>query len=743
MDHSVNVLQFADARASEIGTLMYETSKLPKKKKTYFQRLPNHMRRRGASQNPKRVPRKLRESNQAQTVKTLQKKIHKKKPKDLQKEYAGRNKPGNIWLNNHIWFARRFKMDTLWGYRLPIHSNDKKLGFSHISVEHYAMLQDISYYCCIQLEGTLEKLLPELELLTDNSSDVFSSEIFLEGTKEGHCILYYTKNYPFKAIGPVSFFWRPTYKEKRPLQRQLWIWCHPSCKEELVQVLAELFCLTEIKASDSKSANDVSSNEACSETLFSETVFKSEYVRMMVLRSLVRYRLIGYKAQTILTNALNLADFTDKLDIDNEPSEKRLKLDDQEDNSKTWWESYYNNIQHIDFHMKKGELLDLLQYHCSRSFVTPGSIIGLTVKDPRIHLQITNCEAEKEKRDENDFKLFEDLEKSFTPEIADCALWDKDIRNEVNATKISTKEINEERSKQIVTESLGKKENRVPILIIHQSNGNGFSGGWDLIAPAGWSREFWHLLLQKGARPTGLRDLHFINLEAGCPNFPCSFPDTTAGLPKNEVLSDATSAKFYVLRKGIRAMNEICCSHNMGKKLSDKHRDKLLELFNILVKSFNPAMQVYKSLILVRLLCLNKGAPSKHAGIYLLNEQDMEDVKSMKAFMGPTEPKHCIEKKNKVLSSGKVQSLERPEIQTLISNSSRKMIGYISEGGYSRLEGKGCAIGHCTTLGFLSMAKKCFEGNLKPLVLIREQNNFTYRLASIEVIENRKIIYSI
>ncbi|GIX67533.1 hypothetical protein CEXT_632121 [Caerostris extrusa] len=89
MDHSVNVLQFADARASEIGTLMYETSKLSKKKKTYFQRLPNHMRRRGASQNPKRVPRKLRESNQAQAVKTLQKKIHKKKPKDLQKEYAG------------------------------------------------------------------------------------------------------------------------------------------------------------------------------------------------------------------------------------------------------------------------------------------------------------------------------------------------------------------------------------------------------------------------------------------------------------------------------------------------------------------------------------------------------------------------------------------------------------------------------------------------------------------------------
>ncbi|GIX67531.1 hypothetical protein CEXT_632111 [Caerostris extrusa] len=726
-------------------------------------------------------------------------------------------------------------MDTLWGYRLPIHSNDKKLGFSHISVEHYAMLQDISYYCCIQLEGTLEKLLPELELLTDNSSDVFSSKIFLEGTKEGHCILYYTKNYPFKAIGPVSFFWRPTYKEERPLQRQLWIWCHPSCKEELVQVLAELFCLTEIKASNSKSANDVSSNEACSKTLFSETVFESKYVRMMVLHSLVRYRLIGYKAQTILTNALNLADLTDKLDIDNEPSQKRLKLDDQEDNSKTWWESYYSNIQHMDFHMKKGELLDLLQYHCSRSFVTPGSIIGLTVKDPRIHLQITNCEAEKEKRDEKDFKLFEDLKKSFTPEIADSALWDKDIRNEVNATKISTKEINEERSKQIVTETqlcllnsptvlkfylqknlfiesllhylFRKKENLVPILIIHQSNGNGFSGGWDLIAPAGWSREFWHLLLQKGARPTGLRDLHFINLEAGCPNFPCSFPDTTAGmeyeeklrindltkyykhpkskrtnfsifgvinpffmcwetlihdwmkevikntdefpfienlgLPKNEVLSDATSAKFYVLRKGIRAMNEICCSHNMGKKLSDKHRDKLLELFNILVKSFNPAMQVYKSLILVRLLCLNKGVPSKHAGIYLLNEQDMEDVKSMKAFMGPTEPKHCVEKKNKVLSSGKVQSLERPEIQTLISNSSRKMIGYISEGGYSRLEGKGCGIGHCTTLGFISMAKKCFEGNLKPLVLIREQNNFTYRLASIEVIENRKIIYSI
>lgn len=823
MEHSYNVLQFVEARAKEIASLMNDELDSKKKKKCIFQRLPFHMRRRNASRNPKRVPRQLRTQYQISVTKTKSKKVHKSKPKDLREEYAKRSKPDSTWLENHIWFAKRFKMDTLWGYRIPIYARDKKIGSSHKAAAYRSMLLDLSYYSCIELEGSQEKLLKKLAYLIDNSrGNVFASKMYLEGAKEGHCVMYHPKCHPYKAIGPVSFLWRPVYDMQThkyltevPLntKRKLWIWCHPSCYDELNQAFLDIFCLKELDKS-------VTDNKplpfACKLTFTKlerhfrkEKIFASKHVKMTLLKNtLIRHRLIGPMSLIVLSRVLKLANVTDSSDsskngeFENESDKKKIKLDDNvvNESKSLWWDLYYKDETLRELHEKKGELMNCLSDIQSESYVVPRSVIGLTVRDPR--LVVTGKKEEvKEHSSEVRFELYKDLGEFFVPEIADSAIWNEDIRNEVTATKMSDKEINDERSSCIIAPELGRRENQIPILLIHQKGINGFGYGWDLIAPSGWSSEFFRILSHQGVKPAGLRDLHFINLEAGLPNFPCSYPDTVAGATYEEKLridglaeyykhpkcqrpnfhslgittpffmcwktlvsdwmkelykqdisnlfpflanvslskdndgNSSESKEFYVFRKPeIRLLSNLCQRLNRMPKsgLSSKEKDKLLEVLNNFVASLDSQIQFCQSFIPVKLRCLNKGRPTAHSGIYLLNDNDIEEIKNNPPFWGPSEHNHSVGKKESMSK----KSLERPQVQSLIENSSRQMIGYVSEGVFSSRIAQGFGIGHCTAVGFFAMLKCCLDANLKPFVLIRAQHSFKYRISVVEIIES-------
>ncbi|GFS53124.1 hypothetical protein TNIN_113402 [Trichonephila inaurata madagascariensis] len=817
---SINVLQFADARSREIASLMDTALSSKKKKKCLFQNVPNYMRRRGASQDPKRIPRQLRVQNKNSVAKTKPKKVHKSKPKDLREEYASRSKPDSTWLENHIWFAKRFKMDILWGYHIPIYSHDRKLGSTHQAATNHVMLLDMSYYSCIELEGFQKKLLKKLAYLTDKSrEDVFASNMYLDGSKEGHCVIFHPKCHPFKAIGPVSFLWKPIYDIQTHeylteipanTKRKLWIWCHPSCYDELSQVFIDIFHLKEV---DKSVTDDKLWTFACKLTFTKlarhfrkEKIFASELVKMTLLKnSFTRHRLIGPMSQTILSRVLSLADINDNEESENGSSPKRIKLDNNVDESKPlWWDLYYKDETLQELHEKKGELMNYLSDFQSQSYVVPRSIIGLTVRDPRMAIIRRKEEEKEEHKSEERFELYKDLEEFCSPEIADSALWNEEIRNEVTATKMSDKEINDMRANCIVAPGLGRRENRIPVLIIHQKGANGFGYGWDLIAPSGWSSEFFRTLVFKGSRSVGLRDLHFINLEAGLPNFPCSYPDTVAGAtyeeklridglkecykhPKSQrpnfhslgittpffmcwktLVSDwmkelckqdisnlfpfrdnlglskdnegdhvppsSGIPEFYVFRKPeIRLLNNMCQRLNRmpSDGFSGQEKKKLLEVFNNFITSLDPQIQFCRSLIPVKLLCLNKGTPTAHSGIYLLSDNDVEEIKKDPKFCGPSEHDHKKGKKD----TSKV-NLERPQVQSLIGNSSRKMIGYVSEGGFSSRIGQGFGIGHCTAVGFLSMIKYCLDANVKPFVLFREQHCFKYRLSMIEIIDS-------
>ena len=105
-----------------------------------------------------------------------------------------------------------------------------------------------------------------------SSGQTFAAVSCLAGTREGHTVLYRHDSYPWNAIGQVTFMWNPHQPIKlqdasevtNPMQmlnpsepmvsqnssevtyqRQLWIWCHPACWNEVWSELVTCFNLVE------------------------------------------------------------------------------------------------------------------------------------------------------------------------------------------------------------------------------------------------------------------------------------------------------------------------------------------------------------------------------------------------------------------------------------------------------------------------------------------------------------------
>lgn len=103
------------------------------------------------------------------------------------------------------------------------------------------------------------------------TGQTFAAVSCLPGTREGHTVLYHHDSYPWNPIGPVSFLWNPSkpiisqhsfqsttfenpsepiiaqHLQEGTSQRQLWIWCHPACWNQVWDELTKVFHLSEKK----------------------------------------------------------------------------------------------------------------------------------------------------------------------------------------------------------------------------------------------------------------------------------------------------------------------------------------------------------------------------------------------------------------------------------------------------------------------------------------------------------------
>lgn len=64
----------------------------------------------------------------------------------------------------------------------------------------------------------------------------------MKGSRAGKTFLYEYLGYPTKLICPLQFLWRPSKNNNEQQQRTMWLWIHPSCFAEAyntIQVAVE------------------------------------------------------------------------------------------------------------------------------------------------------------------------------------------------------------------------------------------------------------------------------------------------------------------------------------------------------------------------------------------------------------------------------------------------------------------------------------------------------------------------
>jgi len=170
--NDLNLLNMIESRIMEIIQIEDECKrKLPK---LYHQRLPRFMRRRAASHNMKRLPKKMRPSASSKfgsksrkSLLSFRRKTRFQKHKRVLRKHSRHkyNEPFKSLL--HKWFAKRFKMgdEGAMNY-VPMYNNTKnqrnlyrqtRYGCAYLSMNHLIAVQLVlcrpeEYHLAVQLE---------------------------------------------------------------------------------------------------------------------------------------------------------------------------------------------------------------------------------------------------------------------------------------------------------------------------------------------------------------------------------------------------------------------------------------------------------------------------------------------------------------------------------------------------------------------------------------------------------------
>lgn len=564
---NVSLMKLLTTRADEVADLVKDVEQ--KHPKLISQQLPRHMRRRAVSHDKRRLPKRLKDklAHEADPPKSKRpSRKHRRRPRNLLAEYARRQRR-HVWLETHIWHAKRFRMAELWGYKIPVSPCDKGIRAAYRSTARHVLLHDLSYYNCIELMGKTEDLLEKLALVTSSGTGLtFKARAYLSGTQEGSTVLYRRGRYPLGAIGPVRFTWRPVEaaddRGTTSRGRQLWIWVHPSIHAEVTEELIGLFELQKVESGVASELEAAATTEAArteiedgrhkgktkkkagvkdSEekpidvpTHFERTpLYSGEKVSMVLLKdNLVRFSLTGPSSGAMLTAALL-------------PAEVEVPGNSSED---LWWKTYYRETSK----KMQDELWDSMKKKALHASALPrGCVLGQVVRDPRLLLPKTRTKVVDEPPSDETSRQQAPASLDLDPELSDSPIWNPAVRDKVTFTKMPESQLNLLRSQNVLPGTpidLGDGESRIPILAVRRAgsrDSRGFGQGWDIVLPSGWARPFWIALIYRGARAAGLRELRSTKLEMGVPCFPFDHPDTKASQAYEEENRKELVAKHY------------------------------------------------------------------------------------------------------------------------------------------------------------------------------------------------------
>lgn len=428
----LNLIKYTAARSREIKAM--RNSLLSSScTKLAFQKLPKHMRRRVMSHNANRLPRRLREIHINQLKKSgaplSQKKPsrkHRRRPRNLLAEYERRRRRIR-WLETHIWHAKRFHMVEKWGYKLADRPCDKAFRACYRATTKHCLLQDISYYGCIEIKGPSEILISELKSLSDSlHMPSIGARAFRKGTREGETVLYKNDGTK-KAIGVVNFMWKPSTENISTV----WLWAHAAYFKELLDTLVSSFKLKCNSMDTDSFSLAMYANDETSVELFDLTF------------EINRFRLTGPLSHAILQKSLQIVD-------SNKESE--------------WFKSYLDDENNRQSYANQKNYWKVLGSVPNVTQLPPRVIVSLVVVDPRFNFPQKRTKAITENG-----KIEMTAVCDIPEDSAITPLWNKNLRGIVKDTKVSNAVVVEQRSQLLVPGSHDNKHGvPVPVILIQR-----------------------------------------------------------------------------------------------------------------------------------------------------------------------------------------------------------------------------------------------------------------------------------
>uniref|UniRef100_A0A182JYR5 Uncharacterized protein n=1 Tax=Anopheles christyi TaxID=43041 RepID=A0A182JYR5_9DIPT len=528
----VDQLQFADSRKEEVCQMLLSMTSTTHQRKLMHQSLPTHMRRRAMSYNVKRLPRKFRSVHTAQFSKSgvSEKKKRpsrrfRRKPHNLLKEYE-RRKRAFVWLETHVWHAKRFHMTSRWGYKIPQTPCNKSYRSSYRATSKHCLVHDLSYEGCVEVSGE-EEMLKEgfRRICSERVGLTMAAKAYTAGHRAGYAWLYEDGAYPYGCLGRVRFVWRAGANTNRQDERRtVWIFAHPTFYRQVVEQLVKVFQLKNALRDTNDTIEDITRNPAdirCPRYRSEETG-----VEVVELKdTLNRFHLAGPLSHATIVKTFSLF---------NPPATQPRKA------NQTWFSDFIENTPKYSkiLTQQTNYWMDIKNL-TSPGELGPGEVIALLVQDPRLNRPSRRTKALPDvpsRYNLSQSTLQEPIQpraiRSFTP------LWDETIRNRVSEEMKTTHELNQIRSVEtLVPGEVCASEmalQPVPVLLLQTPGSQnadykrlGYGAGWDVIVPAGYGLAVWHSLVVWGAKPVGQKELDMIALESG--NDRTGVPDTMLG----------------------------------------------------------------------------------------------------------------------------------------------------------------------------------------------------------------------
>jgi ribonuclease P/MRP protein subunit POP1 len=322
---------------------------------------------------------------------------------------------------------------------------------------------------------------------------------------------------------------------------------------------------------------------------------------------------------------------------------------------------------------------DLSQLRSSCS-LSPGSVIGLVVQDPRLKFPQKVPPRNNDIPVEEQQKIQRILDQ-WPADTADTSIWDADLRKSLFKNKIPEYGLNLRRQKNLVPGTklqMTAEDSQIPLLLIQRGgptfNKSGIRQqplsshelieGWTVIIPRGFGLAFWKSLVFAGARVAGYDDVRAMHFESGFPCFPQDYPGTRAFEVNRQLVKKAAQAiwekrppakRVNYIKRGVDhpfecAFETLSTIDHMevesqcnlavrptsalmlGEKLvssllSTTDESAYQSTVNALLRNRQlniqlPLLQIDDALIKVRAKYIDRGKPSANAMVFVLEDLD-------------------------------------------------------------------------------------------------------------------------